>query len=259
MGRLTEIAKAIAFRHTRLGRPTYRYQLEPLQLAEIVFAIEAVAERRDTPLTILEIGVARGMTTRFIAEHIRSAGYDVNYYCIDTFSSFTDADLAYEEQHRGKRRSEMRQFTYNDFAAWKANLAEFDFITAIQADAGTFDYGTLGPIDFCFLDVDLYRPTLDGLRRIWPNMADRSVLMVDDVNEHNRLWDGAHQAFFEFANEQRLPFRLTGNKCGVLWKGERSPEPAQLNWSKAEVSNMGTRIGEQATQARVDCLDAVAG
>lgn len=219
MGKFSEVAKSLAFRYTRLGRPTYRYQLEPLQLAEIVLAIEAVAQDRDDPMTIVEIGVARGMTTRFIAEHVRASGYAVKYYCIDTFSSFTDADLAYEEQHRGKSRNEMRHFTYNDFDAWKANLAEFDFITAIQADAGAFDYGGLGPIDFCFLDVDLYRPTLAALERLWPNMASRSVLMVDDVNKDDRLWDGAHQAFFEFAEAHRLPFRLTGKKCGVLWKG----------------------------------------
>lgn len=218
MKSIREITKSILFRNMAIGKPTYCYQLEPIQLAEIVFGLEAIMQGRTSPATIVEIGVARGMTSRFIAEHIRASGYDVRFYCIDTFSSFTDEDLTHEETCRGKSRNDMAVFTYNDFTAWKRNFAEFEFVEPIQADAGRFDYGSIGPIDFCFLDVDLYRPTLSALERLWPNMADRSILMVDDVNEHDPLWDGAHEAFMEFARERELPFRLSGSKCGVLSK-----------------------------------------
>lgn len=224
MQSLREFTKSILFRHTSIGKPTYRYQLEPIQLAEIVLGLEAIMEGRNSPATIVEIGVARGMTSRFIAEHIRAAGYDVRFFCIDTFSSFTDDDLAHEETSRGKSRTDMAVFGYNDFRAWKRNFADFAFVEPIQADAGRFDYDRIGPIDFCFLDVDLYRPTLAALQRLWPNMADRSILMVDDVNEHDPLWDGAHEAFMEFASQRSLPFRLSGSKCGILWKHANTGE-----------------------------------
>ena len=222
MNYIREMTKSLLFRNTLIGKPAYDYQLEPIQLAEIVFGLEVIMEGRTSPATIVEIGVARGMTSRFIAEHIRASGHDVRFFCIDTFSSFTDEDLTHEETCRGKSRNDMALFAYNDFTAWKRNFREFEFVTPIQADAGRFDYSKIGPIDFCFLDVDLYRPTLSALDRLWPNMADRSILMVDDVNEHDPLWDGAHEAFMEFARERELPFRLTGKKCGVLWKGADS-------------------------------------
>lgn len=228
MNNIREIAKSLLFRHTTIGKPTYGYQLEPIQLAEIVLGIEAVMQGRTSQATIVEIGVARGMTSRFIAEHIRASGYDVRFFCIDTFSSFTDEDLRHEETHRGKSRKDMSWFTYNDYAAWKRNFAGYDFVRPIQADAGRFDYRSIGPIDFCFLDVDLYRPTLSALEGLWPNMADRSILMVDDVNEHDPLWDGAHEAFMQFATERQLPFRVAGSQHGVLWKStDTGKEPSR--------------------------------
>lgn len=222
---LKEVAKKYAFRYTKLGQPHYRYQTEPVQLAEIVLSLEAVLQGRTTPATIVEIGVARGMTTRFLCQHLVAAGHKVRYIALDTFSSFTDDDLAFEETHRGKSRDSMAQFQYNDVNAWRRNFTDFPFVEAIQGDCGAFDYATIGPIDFCFLDVDLYKPTLSGLERLWPNMADRSILMVDDVNAGHALWDGAHQAFMEFSQTMDLPYRLIGNKCGMFWKNPEGAEP----------------------------------
>ena len=45
---------------------------------------------------IVEIGVARDMTTRFMAQHLMSLGVnDETIYAIDTFSSFTDDDIGF--------------------------------------------------------------------------------------------------------------------------------------------------------------------
>ena len=211
-----EFMKKFIFRYTNLARPKYNYALEPIQLAEIIKGIDSIIAL-DKKTCIIEIGVARGVTTRFIAEHIKLQQHKVNYYCIDTFSSFTKSDLDFEINHRGKNRKELIGFGYNDYNVWKNNFKEFDFITAIQTDCSEFDFSKLKPIDFCFLDVDLYIPTKNVLENIWEHMSENSLIIVDDVLPNNS-WDGAYQAFMEFVKDKKLDYKIVGNKCGIIKK-----------------------------------------
>ena len=156
---LKEYLKKLAFRYTKLGAPHYPYNVEPEQLSEIISGITLLSKNRKK-LNLLEIGVARGMTTRFIAEHIERKNLDVAFYCLDTFSSFTSEDLDWEIKHRGKAKSDLVGFAYNDFEIWANNFSEFKFVNAIKCDASDFDFSNIaGGIDFVFLDVDLYKPT----------------------------------------------------------------------------------------------------
>jgi len=118
---LKEAAKTVVFRHTSLAAPTYRYNIEPIQLAYLIIEIERL---KAVPGNIVEIGVARGLTTRFLAQHIKNQKMDqtTKLYAVDTFDSFTEADLAFEVNNRGKALEELTAFTYNDYEVWKKNL-----------------------------------------------------------------------------------------------------------------------------------------
>ena len=215
---MKELIKKFAFKYTRFGAPHYSYNVEPLQLAQIILSIEALSEQKDK-LNIFEIGVARGMTSRFIAEHIVKTDSVVNFYCIDTFASFTKSDLAHEISNRGKSRGELKGFAYNDFDIWRRNFRGFSFVKPVQIDAGAFDFSSIeGGIDFIFLDVDLYQPTIKVLRNSMSFLNDGAIILVDDVKDNNS-WDGAYQAFFEFVREYKLEHQIIGNKCGkIIWK-----------------------------------------
>lgn len=214
--RIKRFAKKVMFRYTDLAKPKYPYNVEPIQLAEIVKGIDNVVIP-GKKICVVEVGVARGMTTRFIAEHIQLQRYNADYYCIDTFSSFTKNDLAIEVKERGKKREDLHGFAYNDYEVWKKNFKEFSFIIPVQCDCSKFDFSKIAPINFCFLDVDLYRPTKNVLNNIWIHMAPSSLLVVDDVLD-NACWDGSHQAFMEFVSERNLDYKIIGNKCGILKK-----------------------------------------
>ncbi len=211
-----EFLKKIIFRFTNLANPKYDYNIEPAQLLELLTSIDNFASKTHKSC-IVEIGVARGMTTRFLSEHISLKNYNVEYYCIDTFSSFTDKDLNFEVKKRGKNTKELIGFAYNDYKKWKINFKKFSFIKPIKHDCSTFDFSTIAPINLCFLDVDLYLPTKNTLNNIWDHMAINSTIIVDDVMDNNQ-WDGAYQAFMEFVNEKKLNYYLVGNKCGVIKK-----------------------------------------
>tara|TARA_A100001015_G_scaffold310052_1_gene410644 strand:+ start:1300 stop:1974 length:675 start_codon:yes stop_codon:yes gene_type:complete len=211
-----EFLKKIIFRYTHFGKPKYEFCIEPIQLSKIIESIENVLlDKRNDNSCFVEIGVARGMTSRFIAEHLRCTKIKKNFYCIDTFSSFTDEDLNFEVNIRGKSKRELLGFSYNDFEKWKENFKNFEMVKAIKADINHFDFSKIEKISFCFLDVDLYNPTKNALKNILPFLSENSIIMVDDVVESG-AWDGAGQAFKEFVKEKSLDYSIVGNKCGLI-------------------------------------------
>jgi hypothetical protein len=213
---LIEFAKKIAFKHTRFGAPRYPYNVEPIQLATLVMELDRV---KHLVGNIVEIGVARGMTTRFLSQHIVNEGLEktLTYYAIDTFESFIGDDIKYEVEQRGKSLFELKGFEYNDYQTWQRNFNEFSFVKAIKSDCSTYDYKQISPIKLTFLDVDLYLPTKKVLPKIYDATISGGVILVDDVL-NNATYDGAYQAFMEFCEEQQLPARIIGNKCGYIQK-----------------------------------------
>lgn len=213
---LKEALKSLAFKYTKLGAPTYPYNLEPIQLALLINEIERL---KSTNGNILEIGVARGMTTRFLCQHIRQQKIEhtLRLYAIDTFSSFTQSDLDFEVSKRGKDSSEMKGFAYNDYDIWAKHFSEYPFLEAIKADCSTLDYSIFSPIKLALLDVDLYLPTKNTLPKLYDSLAIGGAIVVDDVMD-NATYDGAYQAFVEFCDVYDLAPKIIGNKCGVIYK-----------------------------------------
>ena len=216
MKSIKELFKKLVFRYTKFGRPYYPYNVEPIQLSIIINEIEKL---KDLNGCICEIGVARGMTTRFIAEHIRNQNIDEKnmVFAIDTFNSFIESDLSFEVDKRGKSLKDLKGFEYNSFDVWKNNFSEFNFVKAIQADCSDFEYQSVSPIKVCFIDVDLYLPTKKALVKIYEATINGGVIIVDDVMD-NSTYDGAYQAYIEFCDEYNLQANIIGNKCGLIYK-----------------------------------------
>ena len=216
-----DLAKMFAFRYTKFAGPTFQYMIEPIGLSTIVQEIERM---KGVSGSIVEIGVARGMTTRFICEHlVLSQQTNQRLYAIDTFNSFLPGDLDYEVEHRGKKRREIASaFGYNDFDVWKRNFRAYPFVEAVQSDCGAFDYSSIAPIKVALLDVDLYLPTKRTLPKLYESLIEGGVILVDDVTtkpeSNSGLWDGADQAYMEFCEELKISPVLLGSKCGVIRK-----------------------------------------
>jgi hypothetical protein len=119
-----EFGKRLAFRYTPLGKPYYPYpNVEPIELATLINEIE---RQRDVKGSIVEIGVARGMTTYFMSTHLAMSGLEEQkLIAIDTFASFREDDLQYEVKNRGKTRAQLQAFAYNDYERWKKTSPNF--------------------------------------------------------------------------------------------------------------------------------------
>jgi O-methyltransferase len=213
---LKETTKAFVFKHTKFAAPSYRYNIEPIQLTYLINEIEKFKGIKGG---VIEIGVARGLTTRFLCEHIRKQKIEhtTTLYAIDTFDSFTQADLDFEVRERGKAMAELTAFGYNDFAVWSKNFADFPFVIPVKADCSAVDYSALSPIKLVFLDVDLYLPTKNTLPKLFDALISGGAIVCDDVLNNN-VYDGAYQAYMEFCEERGFKPEIIGNKCGVIRK-----------------------------------------
>ena len=214
--KLVNKIKVFLYKCFNLKSPNYPYMIEPCHLALLINEIDKL---QDKPSSIIEIGAFRGMTTRFLCEHITSQELNnIHYWVIDTFNSFVKKDIDYEVTHRGKNRSSISSgFLVNDFITFKNNFKQYSFLNVIKGNCSEINYEVMKPIRLVVLDVDLYLPTKKALNEVFALMEDDGVIIVDDVMNNNR-WDGAYQAYFEFCNEQNIIPEITGKKTGIIRK-----------------------------------------
>ena len=204
---------------THLQPPTlfhrYEYQFSPAQLAFLCSCIDRTAS---VDGAIVEIGVADGCTTVFLNKHVSASDLDKPYVAIDTFSGFTDTDVRYEQDRRGKTGS-FDAFRTNR-KRWFDRTMSINGITRVrsyESDAAAFDYERIGPISFALIDVDLYLPVRSSLARVWPVMAPGGLIVVDDCKQGS--WaDGAYQAYREFSEDIGIEPRVELGGLGVLEK-----------------------------------------
>ena len=225
---LTQQLKRAAFRWPvlrELSRPRYNYSLEPIQLAWLCSAIEntkaACTSSTDTAGCIVEVGVARGMTSVFLLQHMKQLGDNRTYFCMDTFAGFMQRDVDYEVRFRQKRKTHFRGFSYNHKEIFERNLVKcgFNNFAIIQVDASTVEWHKLPKIDVMLLDVDLYMPTKSVLDNSMGQWSRHAYVMVDDVGPAGD-YDGASQAYTEFCKESGLTEFRVGNKGGVIVMGK---------------------------------------
>jgi len=186
--------------------------------SQLGFLCEQITKTSEVPGSILEVGCAVGATTVFLNRHIDCLGTtNVNYYAIDTFAGFTADDISCEHALG-------RHYRYNDFRGnsqpWFDRTMRRNGVGRVRsfrADAATFDYTGIAPFRFALVDVDLYRPVLAVLERIYELMSSGGIIVTDDCREGS-LWSGAYEAFTDFTKARGLNASITDDKLGIIFK-----------------------------------------
>ncbi len=222
MSRLTRAIRTI-FKDISLKTGTnsrlfsrYPYMFSPAQLIALTDCIKSVS---DVPGSFVEVGCAYGATTvflnKFMNDHKNLAKR--NYYAIDTFRSFLPEHADYEIQNRDKPPSLKKRFWENKKAWFDKSMAVHGLkrVKSIECDATQFDLSSVAPIAFCLIDVDLYIPVKDLLPKVFSRMSSGGIIVVDDC-QPDQMWDGALQAYREFARERNLSTEIVAEKLGVV-------------------------------------------
>lgn len=208
--------------HTPLRRflfPRYQYAFTPRQLAVLVGLLD---EARRVPGDVVEVGCFVGATTVFLNQHLHAERDVRRYLCVDTFAGFAADDLAVERT-RGKQLDAVQReclFGMNDqrWFDYTMRLNGFANVTTVKGDIKnvTLAERTTG-IAFALLDVDLYQPTRAALAQVWPLLASGGVVVIDDCRPNN-AFDGAYQAWTEFAAANGLSSEVVEGKLAILRK-----------------------------------------
>jgi hypothetical protein len=217
--KLVRLIKEIQFNSPlrRYCFPRYRYQFSPPQLCFLCHSIE---ETRHIEGAISEVGCATGSTTVFLKKYMDAQKIAKDYYAIDTFSGFVPEDIEFEVTNRGKRRGLFSAFQVNRKKWFDATMRQnkISGVRSIEADVNAFDLRTIGPLAFCLLDVDLYRPIKKALGELYEALSPKGIIVVDDCDPTNVRWDGSDQAYKEFMKDINQPAQVVHRKLGVIRK-----------------------------------------
>ena len=216
---IREIVKRAAFK-TGVFTTRYEYLITPGQILALLSALKAGETIEGD---VIEVGVARGKTTVLLNRFLDELNSEKTYYVVDTFGGFTEDDVEYEKSHRGKSIYSFVGFSYNDRKVWEKVVLKknrIERVRVIQNDIKKVDFPDHVRFSTAFIDVDLYLPTLNALRRIYPLTSAGGRIVVDDIWVHESgAYDGARQAFQEFVSENNITdFEIIPPRCGIIYK-----------------------------------------
>jgi hypothetical protein len=146
---------------------------------------------------------------------LNSIGLEKRYICIDTFGGFTPEDIAEERARRNA--APLTNFRTNS-STWFERTMELNRVERVEVVKGDISEIEL-PVDkvsFCLIDVDLYRPVLAALEKVWPRLADGGVLVVDDVSGKG-FFCNAVKAYKDFVTLHDLPANICHDQ-GIVRK-----------------------------------------
>jgi len=122
---------------------------------------------------VAEAGVFRGD----FAKHINATFPDKTLYLFDTFEGFPAQDVEKEELPSNSKAG------YYDATNEELVLNKLQHKEKVIIKKGYFPETAQGINDkFCFvnLDLDLYQPTLEGLRFFWDKMSEGGIILIHD-------------------------------------------------------------------------------
>lgn len=213
---LKEIQFYSPFRHHFFPRYLYNFMVP-----QLCFLSQCITDVRDIEGSIVEVGCHNGETTVFLNHLMDDIGIKKNYYAIDTFSGFAASDVDFEVNHRGKTPDLFSgAFEINSKKWFDGTMRQnrISRVQSIEADVNNYNLVSNAPYSFALLDVDLYKPIKKCLGEIYEAMSPNGIIVIDDCDDTDLRWDGADQAYKEFAEEINQPVQIVHKKLGVLKK-----------------------------------------
>lgn len=149
---------------------------------------------KDWKYAVAEGGVYRGEFSAVINRCFP----DSKLYLFDTFEGFDKRDLEIEKR---EGFSELEREQFSDTSV-EIVLSKIKRKENVEVHKGFFPETAAGVSDtFCFvnLDFDLYQPILEGLRFFYPQMIDKSIILIHDY--YNKALPGVKQAIEDYEKE----------------------------------------------------------
>lgn len=147
----------------------------------------------NTQGAVAEAGVYRGDFSKEINKYF----YDRKLYLFDTFEGFVLDDLTNQE-----KESIEKNIGYLSNTSEQVVLEKLPFKENADIRKGYFPDTAKGIEEkfvFVNLDLDIYKPTLEGLRFFWPRMQEGCVILVHDY--FNEIFPNIKKCIDDFEKE----------------------------------------------------------
>jgi hypothetical protein len=192
-----------------------------MRLLELVTAVR-YCNAGGIPGAFAECGVWRGGSVLAMVSTLQAMGVDDrDVYLYDTFEGMTEPSEHDTSDHEPPALETWREAEQDDDRAWSElfDPATFnedavrELLTSTGYPAERLHFvrgpveetipGTVpGRLALLRLDTDWYESTLHEMQHLYPRLAERGVLIIDDYGH----WQGARQAVDEyFAGLDRVP------------------------------------------------------
>ena len=143
---------------------------------------------------VAEAGVFQGEFASVLNRNF----FDRKLYLFDTFEGFDQRDIVFEKRNQYSDA----KAGYLDITSEMIVLNKMLYPNNCIIKRGYFSESAKG-IDeiFCYvnLDMDLYKPTLEGLRFFYPLMVEGGIITIHDYFSHG--YEGVKAALKEFMDE----------------------------------------------------------
>jgi O-methyltransferase len=158
---------------------------------------------------VAEVGVFKGD----FASKINQAFPDRKFFLFDTFRGFDERDVSIESE----KNIETPDKTFPSAVSEKV-LARMQHPECVVLREGFFPETAIGlekeTFAFVSLDVDLYQPTLEGLKFFYPRLSRGGYIFVHDF--HSRYFPGCGQAVREFIKDSGARYVPVTDQGGTV-------------------------------------------
>jgi len=154
---------------------------------------------------VAELGVFQGE----YAKRINKNFPDRTLYLFDTFTGFDerDRDDQIDIITDGENTSLFDVCNYLEDTTVKRVMDKMQYPEKIIIKKGYFPETAVGIEDkfvFVSIDVDLYKPTIEGLRFFWDRMVQNGIIIIDDYYDY----EGVRKAVRDFIRETKQVIRI---------------------------------------------------
>lgn len=189
----------------QMGIPIYKlkYDLALIQTRSRILFLEnfaQIAYKRNIVGAVAEAGVYKGE----YAKEINRCFPDRKLYLFDTFEGFVDSDILAEINSSDTCADYLKE-TSQELVLQKMLYRENCIVrkgyfpeTAMEIDE-QFAYVSL--------DMDLYKPTLEGLRYFYPRMTRGGIIAIHDF--FSEAYPNIERAVYEYESEIGSNLKLT--------------------------------------------------
>jgi O-methyltransferase len=165
----------------------------------------ALAAVRQAPhLDFVECGCFYGHSTYMLATMLKQNGFRGEFHVFDSFaglSELSDSDTC-EYYINDEQIAKIRKHFASDETKFRNLLASFEFVRLHPGWIPTkFHEIRNRDLAFISIDVDLYEPTLESLKHLFPKLMTGGIVYLDDYGY--KTFPGARIAVDEYLSSER--------------------------------------------------------